>query len=76
MTLKVWAMEIGKCPRDANKMLYTFESEKLSNGIARVSLVLKCPVCNYRVVVERLEASRDKDGNVLIRRFFTESKPA
>uniref|UniRef100_A0A7C2BKD1 Uncharacterized protein n=1 Tax=Thermosphaera aggregans TaxID=54254 RepID=A0A7C2BKD1_9CREN len=75
MIVKVLTMDMGKCPRDANKMLFTFESEKLSNGVARVSLVLKCPVCNYRVVVERLEASRDKDGNILIRRFFTESKP-
>ncbi|WP_448579008.1 hypothetical protein [Thermosphaera sp.] len=69
-------MEMGKCPKDANKMLFTLESEKLSNGVVRVSLVLKCPVCNYRVIVERLEASRNKDGNILIRRFFTESKPA
>lgn len=76
MILKVLVMDPGKCPRDANKMLFTLESEKLSNGVARVSLVLKCPVCNYRVVVERLEASRDKDGNILIRRFFTEPKPA
>lgn len=71
---EVYAMIQGKCPKDGNKLLFNLESEKLSNGVVRTTLVMKCPVCGYKIMVERVEANRDKDGNFVIKRFFPMDK--
>ncbi|MEM0505882.1 MAG: hypothetical protein QXP68_01515 [Thermosphaera sp.] len=64
----------GKCPKDGNELQFNLESEKLSNGVVRTTLIMKCPVCGYKIVVERIEAIRDKDGNIILKRFFPPDK--
>lgn len=55
------AIEAPKCPKDGNPLTLLYESERFTNGFARVTMYYKCPVCNHRRDVERLEITREND---------------
>ncbi|MEM1701848.1 MAG: hypothetical protein QXP02_03215 [Desulfurococcaceae archaeon] len=62
-----------KCPRDGNVLNIVYESEKLGTGIVKAYLYYKCPVCNYRQDIERLEIQK-ADDKVLIKRHVILAK--
>ncbi|MEM1695073.1 MAG: hypothetical protein QW764_04330 [Desulfurococcaceae archaeon] len=60
-----------KCPKDGNPLVLIYESEKLSNGLTRVTMYYKCSTCNYRRDLERLEIGVLKDnGAISIKRVL------
>lgn len=58
-----------KCPRDNNVFSLMYESERLDNTI-RIVVYYKCPVCKYRVDLERLELLRGEHGIVVKRTLY------
>lgn len=63
------AIEVPKCPKDGNQLVLLYESERYSNGFARVTMYYKCPVCNHRRDVERIEVTRESD-RISVKRFI------
>ncbi len=55
------------CKKCGRPMGLVIESEKLSNGVKRVLYYYKCPVCGYRVDVEQLKVSLEKDYIIINR---------
>lgn len=62
-----------KCPRDGNIMNVMYESEKLGTGVIKVYFYYKCPICNYRQDIERLEIQR-ADDKILVKRQMITAK--
>lgn len=59
-----------KCPRDGAMLILLYESEKLANGLTRVTIYYKCPNCNYRKDSERLEITREGSGISIKRTLY------
>jgi len=57
------------CRRDGKQLYLVKETEKLSNGVFRVTYSLKCPLCGYAINVERVEISfSDSGSSILVKR--------
>ncbi len=55
------------CKKCGKLMGLVVESEKLSNGVKRITYYYKCPVCGYRVDVEQVSIGVEKDV-IIVRR--------
>lgn len=61
------------CPRDKSQLYLVLEAEKLDK-LTRATFSYKCPVCGYRLDVERVVISRS--GNeIVIKRMFVGEQP-
>ncbi len=60
-----------KCSKDGSPMIFTYESEKLDKGLARVTLYYKCPVCGSRRDLEELRIERSGENIVITRRAYS-----
>jgi DNA-directed RNA polymerase subunit RPC12/RpoP len=56
------------CKKDGKQMFLIEETEKMSNGAHRAVFYYKCPVCGYKIEVEQVTVSVDKDQLIIRRR--------
>jgi len=62
---------IAVCKRDGKQLYLVKETEKLSNGVYRVTYSLKCPLCGYAINVEQAEISfSDSGSSILVKRLM------
>ncbi len=57
------------CRKDGKPMFFVAESEKMSNGSRRTIYYYRCPVCGYRIEVEQVYISVEKDS-IIVRRLI------
>mgnify|MGYP001626190942 FL=1 len=59
-----------KCPKDNNTMILVLESEKLSDGTVKAYFNYRCPICGFKLEVERIEITRSGEA-ISIKKTFT-----
>lgn len=55
---------VGKgfyCKKCGKPMYIVAESERLSNGMRRINYYYKCMICGYRIDIEQINISINKD---------------
>ncbi|RLG80020.1 MAG: hypothetical protein DRO13_04720 [Thermoprotei archaeon] len=58
------------CRKDGKPMYFVEETEKLSNGVYRVTFSYKCVVCGYRIVVEYATIKKAGEKIIVERRVL------
>lgn len=61
------------CPRDKSQLYLVLEAEKIDK-LTRATFSYKCPVCGYRLDVERVEISKS-NNEIVVKRIFVSEQP-
>lgn len=55
------------CRRDSKPLFFIKEVEKMGDGVSKITYSYKCVLCSYKIEVEQMLVSKNKDG-VVVRR--------